>query len=384
MADNITYRFIQNVGDYFPSGYFTEDFADKVQKCAGRTADEMKELNKPFITLRAQYEEYKNFIINAHPRVKDAIRRTHEWHTALLNVLGYDTDHAYQEPFVVSDKGEFVEMIPVRYVLRSGDKISMLIMEMQHLISVNEQSPAGLFEQQYESEPDKYTRQQRYYAGQWADVIPARYLDKGKYHFSPAIINKAITQIFLMPEERRPRFILMLAGNVVFLFNKDKWARGAYLQFSLDDLYAQGQLKSSRNHYALFQLLVNKEALAVDGQTVLMDSLIEESYKNAYEVTKDLKEGVILAVETLANEALYYMKHVAHRPFGKKRVEADGTVTYDETEDDFEAEVKDDCLTIVYRLLFILFAESRPELEILPTGDEVYKRGYSFEALRDL
>lgn len=384
MADNITYRFIQNVGDYFPSGYFTEDFADKVQKCAGRTADEMKELNKPFIALRAQYEEYKNFIINAHPRVKDAIRRTHEWHTALLKVLGYDPGHAYQDPFVVSDKGEFVEMIPVRHILRSGDKISMLIMEMQHLISVNEQSPAGLFEQQYESEPDKNTRQQRYYAGQWADVIPARYLDKEKYHFSPAVINKAITQIFLMPEERRPHFILMLAGNVVFLFNKDKWARGAYLQFSLDDLYTQGQLKSSRNHYALFQLLVNKEALAADGQTVLMDSLIEESYKNAYEVTKDLKEGVILAVETLANEALYYMKHVAHRPFGKKHIDADGTVTYDETDDGFEAEVKDDCLTIVYRLLFILFAESRPELEILPTGDEVYKRGYSFEALRDL
>ena len=384
MADNITYRFIQNVGDYFPSGYFTEDFVDKVQKCAGRTADEMKELNKPFTALRAQYEDYKNFIINDHPRVKDAIRRTHEWHTALLKILGYETDHAYQEPYVVSDNGEIIEMIPVRHILRSGNKISMLIMEMQHLISVDEQSPAGLFEQQYESEPDKNTRQQRYYAGQWADVIPAQYLNKEKYHFSPAIINKAVTQIFLMPEERRPHFILMLAGNTVFLFDKDKWARGSYLQFSIDDLYTQGQLKSSRNHYALFQLLVNKEALAADGQTVLMDSLIEESYKNAYEVTKDLKEGVILAVETLANEALYYMKHIAHRPFGKKHIEADGTIVYDETDDDFEAEVKDDCLTIVYRLLFILFAESRPELEILPTGDEVYKRGYSFEALRDL
>ena len=384
MADNITYRFIQNVGDYFPSGYFTEDFVNKVQKCAGRTADEMKELNKPFTALRAQYEDYKNFIINAHPRVKDAIRRTHEWHTALLKVLGYDTNHAYQEPYVVSDNGEVVEMIPVRHILRSGDNISMLIMEMQHLISVDEQSPAGLFEQQYESEPDKNTRQQRYYAGQWADVIPAQYLNKERYHFSPAIINKAVTQIFLMPEERRPHFILMLAGNTVFLFDKDKWARGSYLQFSIDDLYTQGQLKSSRNHYALFQLLVDKNALAADGQTVLMDSLIEESYKNAYEVTKDLKEGVILAVESLANEALYYMKHIAHRPFGKKHIEADGTVVYDETDDDFEAEVKDDCLTIVYRLLFILFAESRPELEILPTGDEVYKRGYSFEALRDL
>lgn len=112
-----------------------------------------------------------------------------------------------------------------------------------------------------------------------------------------------------------------------------------------------------------------------------MDTLIEESYKNAYEVTKDLKEGVIFAVETLANEALYYMHHVANKPFGKYIQETD---SYDETDDDFEAEVKDDCLTIVYRLLFLFYAESREELEILPTGDEVYKQGYSLESLRDL
>lgn len=317
MADNITYRFIQNVGDYFPSGYFTDDFVDKVQKCAGLSADDMKELNKPFTALRGEYEEYKNFIINAHPRVKDAIRRTHDWHTSLLRILGYDTSHPYSEPYVVSDNGEIIEIIPVRHILRSGDKINMLIMEMQNLITVGEETPAGLFEQQYESEPERYTKQQRYYAGQWSEIIPAEYLDKDKYHFSPSIINKAITQIFLMPEERRPHFILMMAGNTIFLFDKDKWARGSYLQFSLDELYVQGQLKSSRNHYALFQLLVNKQALAADGQTVLMDSLIEESYKNAYEVTKDLKEGVILAVETLANEALYYMKKIANRPFGK-------------------------------------------------------------------
>lgn len=384
MADNITYRFIQNVGDYFPSGYFTDDFVDKVQKCAGLSADDMKELNKPFTALRGEYEEYKNFIINAHPRVKDAIRRTHDWHTSLLRILGYDTSHPYSEPYVVSDNGEIIEIIPVRHILRSGDKINMLIMEMQNLITVGEETPAGLFEQQYESEPERYTKQQRYYAGQWSEIIPAEYLDKDKYHFSPSIINKAITQIFLMPEERRPHFILMMAGNTIFLFDKDKWARGSYLQFSLDELYGQGQLKSSRNHYALFQLLVNKQALAADGQTVLMDSLIEESYKNAYEVTKDLKEGVILAVETLANEALYYMKKIANRPFGKKIINEDGSICYDETDDSFEAEVKDDCLIIIYRLLFILFAESRPELKILPIDDEVYKRGYSLEALRDL
>ena len=369
---NITYRFIQNVGDYFPSGYFTDDFITKVQNCAGRSADEMKALCSPYVQIRGEYEEYKNFIINGRARIEDKIKHTHDWHTTLLKKLGYDTDNPYQEPYVVKDGGDDspTEIIPVRHILRSGNQVSMLIMEMQNLITVGDTEPDGLFKQQYED--DRSSGQQRYYAGQWRQVIPAEYLDREKYRFSPAIINKAITLIFLMPEERRPHYILMLAGNQVFLFDRDKWARGSYLQFSLDDLYFQGQIKNYRLHYALFHLLCCKEALAADGQTVLMDSLIEESYKNAYEVTKDLKEGVIFAVETLANEALYYWKQHNNIPVS------------DYTDDTFEAEVKDDCLTIIYRLLFLFYAESREELEILPIGDEVYKLGYSLESLRDL
>ncbi|MCI5662776.1 MAG: type II restriction endonuclease subunit M, partial [Mediterranea sp.] len=372
MADNITYRFIQNVGDYFPSGYFTDDFITKVQNCAGRSADDMKALCSPYVQIRGEYEEYKNFIINGRARIEDKIKHTHDWHTTLLKKLGYDTNNPYQEPYVVKEgvNDSPTEIIPVRHIIRSGERVSMLIMEMQNLITINDNEPDGLFKQQYED--DRSSGQQRYYAGQWRQVIPAEYLDREKYRFSPAIINKAITQIFLMPEERRPHYILMLAGNQVFLFDRDKWARGSYLQFSLDDLYFQGQIKNYRMHYALFHLLCCKETLAADGQTVLMDSLIEESYKNAYEVTKDLKEGVIFAVETLANEALYYWKQHNNIPVS------------DYTDDTFEAEVKDDCLTIIYRLLFLFYAESREELEILPVGDEVYKLGYSLESLRDL
>ena len=372
MADNITYRFIQNVGDYFPSGYFSDDFINKVQNCAGRSADEMRELCSPYVQIRGEYEEFKNFIINSHARKEDEIKHTHDWHTTLLRKLGYNTDHAYEEPYVVKEgtNDSPSEIIPVRHIIRSGNQVSMLIMEMQNLITINDVEPDGLFKQQYEG--DTTSNHQRYNAGQWRQVIPAKYLDRERYHFSPAVINKAITQIFLMPEERRPHYILMLAGNVVFLFDHDKWARGSYLQFSLDDLYFQAQIKAYRLYYALFHLLCCKETLAADGQTVLMDSLIEESYKNAYEVTKDLKEGVIFAVETLANEALYYWKQNNNIPVS------------DYTDDTFEAEVKDDCLTIIYRLLFLFYAESREELEILPVDDEVYKLGYSLESLRDL
>ncbi len=372
MADNITYRFIQNVGDYFPSGYFSDDFINKVQNCAGYSTDEMKELCSRYVQIRSEYEEYKNFIINKHNRKEDEIRHTHEWHTTLLSKLGYNTQKAYEEPYVVKEgtSDSPTEIIPVRHIIRSGNQIAMLVMEMQNLITINDVEPDGLFKQQYEG--DTTSDQQRYYAGQWRQVIPPEFLDREHYRFSPAIINKAITQIFLMPEVRRPHYILMLAGNIVFLFDRDKWARGSYLQFSLDDLYFQGQIKAYRLHYALFHLLCCKETLAADGQTALMDSLVEESYKNAYEVTKDLKEGVIFAVETLANEALYYWKQNNNIPVN------------DYTDDTFEAEVKDDCLTIVYRLLFLFYAESRDELEILPIGNEVYKLGYSLESLRDL
>lgn len=41
-------------------------------------------------------------------------------------------------------------------------------------------------------------------------------------------------------------------------------------------------------------------------------------------------------------------------------------------------------LRYLYRILFLLFAEASPELEILPTGDNDYDEGYGLSCLRDL
>jgi hypothetical protein len=136
-------------------------------------------------------------------------------------------------------------------------------------------------------------------------------------------------------------------------------------------LFTEHQASPARNIYALFYFLLSKESLAHQSNMVLLDQLDEDSHKSAYEVTKDLKEGLIHAVEALANEALWYKKQVAQEVF-------------DETDDRFEQEMKDDCLTFIYRLLFIFYAESRNELDILPTNDAAYIKGYSLEMLRDL
>ena len=367
MADNIKYRFIQNVGDYFPSGYFSEDFIDKVQKASGVSADEMSALCSPYVQLRREYDAYKNYIVNSNPRVKDAILHTHDFNDRLLQLLGYEPQGQPYKFYAIDEEAQTV--VPVRMVLSRGGQTTMLVMEMQHLIQVGDLQPSGLFEQRYNVEGDEQRiRHQQYYAGQWSGVFTL----PDDVRISPSVINKAIDALFLLPPDRRPHYILMLAGNTVFLLNVEKWNRGAYLQFSLDELFSQASISAFRKYYALFHLLVCKETLAADSETVLMDRLVEESYKSAYEVTKDLKNGVVLAVESLANEALYWWKQT-------------GTVPVEDyTDDTFEAKVKDDCLTIVYRLLFIFYAESRDELEILPTNDEVYNQGYSLEMLRDL
>ena len=367
MADNIKYRFIQNVGDYFPSGYFSEDFIDKVQKASGVSADEMSALCTPYVQLRREYDAYKNYIVNSNPRVKDAILHTHDFNDRLLQILGYEPQGQPYKFYAIDEEAQTV--VPVRMVLSRGGQTTMLVMEMQHLIQVGDLQPSGLFEQRYNVEGDEQRiRHQQYYAGQWSEVFTL----PDDVRISPSVINKAIDALFLLPPERRPHYILMLAGNAVFLLNVEKWNRGAYLQFSLDELFSQASISAFRKYFALFHLLVCKETLAADSETVLMDRLVEESYKSAYEVTKDLKNGVVLAVESLANEALYWWKQNNSVPVD------------DYTDDTFEAKVKDDCLTIVYRLLFIFYAESRDELEILPTNDEVYNQGYSLEMLRDL
>ena len=88
MADNIKYRFIQNVGDFFPSGYFGEDFIDKVQKISGYTADQVAEVCSKYVQFRRKYDDYKNRIVTQMLRPKDSIRYTHDFHTELLKLLG--------------------------------------------------------------------------------------------------------------------------------------------------------------------------------------------------------------------------------------------------------------------------------------------------------
>ena len=354
-------KFIENIGDFFSSNYFDEDFVKKVHDKSGYSSEDYKGLQKRISPLKDKYFKYKQSVIEGRLRTKDKIFETHQFHTQLLNSLGYEGErNNYDSPFHLSEK----EVIPIRHILYKGEKPHLMIMEIQPLIKEGDEEPDGLFEQRYNEDGDT-TSEQRYHRSQWSRVFEI----SKELKISPAIINKCISELSLIDQSERPHYIMVLGGNMIYLIEVEKWFRGSYLSFDIEELFFESTV--DRRYYSLFYLLLSKEMLSPDSELVLMDQLDEDSHKSAYEVTKDLKEGIINAVELLANESLHYQKEVLLQEF-------------DESDDTFEQEVKDDCLNIIYRLLFVFYAESRPDLDILPISDQVYQRGYSLEMLRDL
>ncbi len=101
----------------------------------------------------------------------------------------------------------------------------------------------------------------------------------------------------------------------------------------------------------------------------LIDRLSTSSHKQAVAVSKELREGVRLSVEDLANEIV------------ERRLERKLAVYGVE---DIERRLTRESLRFLYRILFLLYAEARPELRVVPTEAEGYQDGYGLDRLREL
>lgn len=344
-------RFIQNIGDYFASNYFDEDFQKKVIAKSGYGTEEVKGFSKQIAALKDKYYRYKQQYLLGRMRTRDRITITHRWHGDLLKALGYEAGQPYQNWCHLDNE----RVVPIRQLLYRGNQPHLYIMEMQSMIAVDETEPDGIFDQVYESQ-------------QWENVFE---LPDDTVTLTPEIINEAISEVFLLKEEERPTYILLLAGNEIYVLHYEKWFKGSYLRFTLEDLFIEATAKNQRHFYGLFYFLTSRTTLAPESDIILMEQLDEDSHKSAYSVTKDLKEGIIRAVEDLANEAVYFFGLPENEGYN-----AEGTID--------AGKLTEDCLKIVYRLLFIFYAESRTELDILPIDHAGYQKGYSLDMLRDL
>ncbi|WP_406080427.1 hypothetical protein OG468_08455 [Streptomyces zaomyceticus] len=171
-----------------------------------------------------------------------------------------------------------------------------------------------------------------------------------------------------------PRFVLLLCGGVVVLADRQTWGEGRYLAVNLDAALERND-RRQYGELATIAGLFSHEALAPaeDGKAPAIDALIKASRDNAVGVSSELREGLQKSVEIIANAVLERLEEVGVEPREIER-----------TDQPFARQLTQESLRYLYRILFLLYAEARPELGILPADDGSYEAGYSMARLREL
>ncbi|MER6080138.1 class I SAM-dependent DNA methyltransferase [Streptomyces sp. NPDC001833] len=178
---------------------------------------------------------------------------------------------------------------------------------------------------------------------------------------------------FLFACEDAPRYVLLLVGGVVVLADRMVWGEGRYLAVSLDaalqrnDTKAGGELDTIAALFGADSLRTPEEG----GENPLAE-LVDKSTKHAVGVSSELRDGLRLSVELIAGEVLARLRDQDVRP------EDIGELA------DLGKQLTRESLRYLYRILFLLYAEARPELGILPADYPEYQQGYGLGRLGEL
>ncbi|MDX3230168.1 DNA methyltransferase [Streptomyces sp. ME19-01-6] len=180
---------------------------------------------------------------------------------------------------------------------------------------------------------------------------------------------------FLFECEEPPRYVMLVVGGVIVLADRLAWHEGRYLAADLD---AALHRRDDRNGGELDTLaaLFGADSLRApeEGGTAPLAGFVEKSGKHAVGVSTELREGLRLSVEWIANEVLARLR------------EPENGVTPQQLDDParLAKELSREALRYLYRILFLLYAEAQPALGILPADYPEYARGYGLQRLGDL
>ncbi len=166
----------------------------------------------------------------------------------------------------------------------------------------------------------------------------------------------------LFASGRPPRWVLLLSWGQAVLLERGKWAQRRLLRFEWGEILGRREDATLKATAAL----LHRESLVPGTGVALLETLDENSHRHAYGVSADLKYALREAVELLGNEVL------------RTRPEAGAGGA------EAAARLSLECLRYLYRLLFLFYMESRPELGYAPVRSVAYRKGYSLERLRDM
>ncbi|XVS65514.1 class I SAM-dependent DNA methyltransferase [Actinosynnema sp. CA-299493] len=177
------------------------------------------------------------------------------------------------------------------------------------------------------------------------------------------------------PGGEPPRFVLLLCGGVIVLADRNSWGEGRFLAANLDAALERNDRKQAGELATIAALFSREMLLPAEGDTgpLRIDELLKKSTDNAVGVSGELREGLQRSVEVIANEVLSRLAQAELEPW-----------EIEDTAIPFARELTRESLRYLYRVLFLLYAEARPELGILPADDGSYEAGYSVARLREL
>jgi hypothetical protein len=174
---------------------------------------------------------------------------------------------------------------------------------------------------------------------------------------------------FLLGVEDAPRYVLLLAGGALVLADGNAWFEGRFLGLDLGTALGQNDTTSGGELETAAALFGTESLLTHEGNTALGD-LVDKGRRHAVGVSKELREGLRISVERIAQEIVDRIHEAGADP--------------GELGTDLPRRLTQQSLRYLYRILFLLYAESRPELGILPSGDDSYQNGYGLARLGEL
>lgn len=178
-------------------------------------------------------------------------------------------------------------------------------------------------------------------------------------------VSKAISAVFRADDP--PAFVVVQAGQWILLAEAERWAEGRYLAI---DLLLVVERRDDKRGGELDRVaaMLGRHALLPDADgNIWWTGVLDDSVKHTVGVSKDLREGIRLSVEIIANDVV---RRRAAR--GLPLVEIDAQ------------QLAKHSLRFLYRILFLLYAEASPELRVLPSGAPEYGEGYGLDRLREL
>ncbi|MGH3843604.1 MAG: Eco57I restriction-modification methylase domain-containing protein, partial [Pseudonocardiaceae bacterium] len=168
--------------------------------------------------------------------------------------------------------------------------------------------------------------------------------------------------------EEPPALVLVTAGGWLLLAERVSWPEGRWLAVDLATALERRDTKAAGELETIAALVSGDSLLPGDDGNALLLTLLDESVKHAVGVSKDLRNGVRESIELLATEVLR-RRRARELPGGQPGLAADLTRQ---------------SLRYLYRILFLLYAEARSELGVLPVGTTEYAEGYGLDRLREL